>query len=106
MHPDAIAQHQLQVRQQLLGTLQCTGDRVADSDCQRGRRQLPRLRRIEVMIEAGHFEHLRGGEPQLRCQRHHLSRADITVLVLDQVQMFDQQIGPAQTISQQRLNLS
>ncbi len=62
------------------------------------------LHHIEMRIEGRCFEHLREREPHLIGQRGQMVAGDLSELVLDQVQIFDQQVALAGAIPQETLN--
>ena len=91
--------------QDVVGTGQFAGDGIAYPDGDFGRRGLAFLDHIEVVVERRHLIDLGLGEAHLAGQGGEMSGRQMAVLVLDQVQVFDQQIMPSWLVPQKFLNV-
>src|SRR5205085_8256729 len=81
------------------------GERVAYAHGKRGRRRLVFLHHVEMGVESRDLVDLGERERHLLRQRGEMRGGEITVAVLDQVQMLDQEIAPALALAQQRAHL-
>ena len=104
-HADAGAGTVLQFMQQLFRAEHRAGERIADADGQRRDIGLALLHHVEMRVEGRGLEHL--GERQLHLvgKRGEMGRGNLVIVVLDQVQMFDQEIAPARPVAEQQLDL-
>ncbi len=62
------------------------------------------LHDIEMRIESRCLKHLGKGKLHLVGQRRQMRCGNLMILVLDQVQMLDQQVAAARTVTEQRLD--
>ena len=104
-HADRRARTVLQFMQQLFRAEHRAGQRIADANGQRRDVGLALLHHVEMRVEGRGLEHL--GERQLHLvgKRCEMGRGNLVILVLDQVQIFDQEIAPARPVAEQQLNL-
>ena len=77
---------------------------VAHADGQRRRRRLAFLHDVEMGVEGRDLVDLGLGQLHLVGQRRQMGRRQVTVSVLDQVQILDQQIALPRRIAQQGAN--
>ena len=81
------------------------GEAVADPDRDGGRRRIPFLHHVEMRVKRRHLVHLGHRQAHLMRQRREMGSREVTVGVLNQVQILDQKVPPAWTIAKQRLDL-
>ena len=81
------------------------GDRVAYAHGQRRRRRLVLFHHVEVMVEGRDLVNLRHRHPHLGRQRGEVGRRQTAEAILDQVQVFDQQVAAARRTAEQRHDL-
>src|SRR5262249_52569229 len=89
----------------MLGARHRAGERIAHAHGERGRRRLVFLHYVEMGVEGRDLVDLGERELHLLRQRGEMRGGEITVAVLDQVQMLDQEIAPALALAQQRAHL-
>jgi hypothetical protein len=94
-----------QLGEQLARPHHLAAETVADPHGYGGRRFLAVENDIEMRIERGNLVDLDQGEPHLLGERREMGRAQIAVMVLDQMEMLDQQVPPARTIAEHRTHL-
>ncbi len=101
-HAHIWAQLFRQFGKQPLGAKQRAGQRIADPHGNRRRRRLAFLHHIEMGVEGRHLVDL--GERKLHFLRQggKVRGREMTVMVLNQMQMLDEEIAPARPIGQQR----
>ncbi len=90
-----------QLVDQLFGAGDHAGDGVADPDGDRRGRDLALVHHIEVIVERGDLVDLGLGQAHLLGQRAQVARGQVAVAVLDQVQVFDQEVAAARAGAQQ-----
>ena len=90
---------------QRLRTSQFARKGIADADSQGRRRRFAFLDHIEMRIERRDLVYLGHAHPHLFCECAQMCRRKMAVFILDQVQMFYQQIGAPRLVSQQRADL-
>ena len=81
------------------------GDRVAHAHRDRRRRGFPLLHHVEMVIEGRDLVDLGQRELHLRGERGEVRGREMSVAVLDAVQVLDQQVAPAGIIPKQRAYL-
>jgi hypothetical protein len=91
--------------QKVLGARHGAGERIAHAHGERGRRRLVLLHHVEMGVEGRDLVHLGERELHLLRQRSEMRGGEITVTVLDQVQVLDQEIAPALAVAQQHAHL-
>jgi hypothetical protein len=84
-----------QSAQEMLGARHGAGERVAHAHGERGRRRLVFLHHFEMGVEGRDLVDLGERELHLLRQRGEMRGGEITVAVLDQMQMLDQEVAPA-----------
>ena len=95
----------LQLRQQPLGARHGAGEAVADPDRDRRRGRLAVHDDVEMGVEGGDLVDLDERKPHLVRERHEMARVQAAVLVLKQMQMLDQEIGPARPVAEEPAHL-
>ncbi|MGC0323523.1 hypothetical protein ABIG06_004152 [Bradyrhizobium sp. USDA 326] len=98
---DARSSLALQILQQPLAAEHGAGQRIADADRQRRNVRLALLHHVEMRVERRGLEHLGEGELHLVGERRQMGSRDLVVLVLDQVQIFDQKVAPPRPVAEQ-----
>ena len=101
-HPHAGPDGAAQRADERLGSEHGTGQAVADADRQRFDRSIAFLDDVEMGVKRCHLEDLGKREPQLVGQGRKMGSADLVIAILDQMQIFDEQIGPAGLHANQR----
>ena len=91
-----------QIRKQVLGAGKRAGQRIADAHRDRRRRRLALLHDIEMGIEGRDLVDLGQRELHLVRQRRKMRGGQMTVVILDEMQMLDQQVAPARPVGQKR----
>jgi hypothetical protein len=81
------------------------GQAVADPDGEAGERRFALLHHVEMGVEGGDLEHFGEREPHLLGQGGEVSGADLTVGVLDAVEMLDQEVAPARRLAEEGADL-
>ncbi len=81
------------------------GDRVADADGRRRRRRLTFLHHVEMGVEGGHLVGGRLRQAQFIAERSQMPRRDAVIVVLNQMEIFDQQVVSPGTVAQQLSDL-
>ena len=102
---DAGTRRALQLVEQLLAAEHRAGQRIADADRQRRDVGLAFLHHVEMRVEGRGLEHLGEGQLHLVGQRGEMRGRDLVIFVLDQVQIFDQEIAPPRPVAEQLLDL-
>src|SRR5690606_1924951 len=82
-----------------------TGDRLADADGDGRRRRRAILDDVEVVIEGGDLVDLGRREGHLACECYQVHVAQAAVGVLNEVQVLDQEVGPARGVAEQGADL-
>ena len=103
-HADAGTGTVLQFLQQLLRALHRAGERIADADGERRDVGLAFLHHVEMRVEGRGLEHF--GERKLHLVRKggEMGGGNLVIFVLDQMQMFDQEIAPPRPVAEQKFN--
>src|SRR5262249_34721007 len=91
--------------EQTLGARERTGERIAQSYCHGGRRRLAFLDHMEMRIERRDLVDLGQSELHLGRQSGEMGRRQMTVVILNKMQMLDQEIAPALAVTKQRAYL-
>ena len=92
----------LQLMQQFFRAQHRARQGVADANGQRRDVGLTFLHHVEMRVEGGGLEHFRKGQLHLVGERCEVGCGNLMIGVLDQVQMFDQEIAPPRPVSQQK----
>jgi len=95
----------LQFLQQFFGAEHRAGQRIADADGERRDVGLALLHDVEMRIKGRGLEHLGKGELHLVGKGGEMSRGDLMIFVLDQVQVFDQKVAPTRPVAQEQFDL-
>ena len=85
---------------------QRAGQAVADPHRDRRRRRFALLHHVEMRVEGRDLVDFGEREPHLLRQRGEMGGREMAVAILDQVQMFDQQIAPARTVGRAKRSTS
>src|SRR5262249_45256128 len=80
-------------------------ERIANPDSHGRRGGLPFLDDVEMSVEGRDFVDLRHRYAQDVCERGHMLRAQMTVPVLDQMQIFDEPVADNGLAAEEGLNL-
>ena len=99
--PDPIAEPAAQIFEQPRRAGQLAAQAVANPHGQRRRRRLVVHDDVEMSIERGDLVDLDEGEPHLLGERREMPRMQAPEMVLQQVQVFDQQVAPALAFAEQ-----
>ena len=102
---DARAGAVLQLMQQFFRAQHRARQGVADANGQRRDVGLTFLHHVKMRVEGGGLEHFRKGQLHLVRERREVGCGNLMIGVLDQVQMFDQEIAPPRPVTQQKRNL-
>jgi hypothetical protein len=100
-HPHLAAQGAGQGVEQCLCAHHLAGQAVAHADGEIGRPGFLLQHNVEVGIERGDFVHLRQGKRHFRGKGLQVLGLEAAESVLDQVQMFDQQVAPPRPLAKQ-----
>ncbi len=103
--PHTRAEPGLEVGEKLRRPGELAAQAVADPHRHRRRRLLVVHDDVEMGVKRGDLVDLGQSQPHLLGQCGQMARVKATEMVLQQVQMLDQQVAPALTVTQQRLNL-
>src|SRR4029077_6912564 len=101
---NAGAARALEVFEQLLSPEHRAGQRVADADGQRRDIRLAFLNDIEMRVEGRGLEDFSEGELHLVGKGCEMRARDMVICVLDQVEIFDEQVTPPWPVAEQRLD--
>jgi hypothetical protein len=95
------AQVGLECGKQRLGASERAAQRVADAHGEERGRLLAVHDNVEMGVEGSDLVDLHESEPHVLGERREVARVQAAVMVLDEVQEFDQEIGPAWTVAKQ-----
>jgi len=104
-HPHALSEGSRQSVKQILGAHQRTGETVADAHRQGWRRGLVLLDDVKVRVERGDLVYVRKRKAHLIRKRDQVTGMQATVVILQEVQVLDQQVGRARAIAEKRPHL-
>ena len=104
-HPDVGPEFFRQFSQEPFRADQRAGQRIAHPHRDRRRRPLAVLHDVEMGVESGDLIDLGQRQPHLLCQGGEMRGRQIAVTILDQMQMFDQEVAPAFAVAEQRADL-
>src|SRR3954451_2200517 len=90
----------------MLATNHGAGQRVAEAYGNQWGRCFALLHHVEMGVEGRDLVDLSERKLHLQRQRREVRRREMAVTVLDEVQVFDQQIAPTRPLAQKRPNLS
>ena len=90
---------------QLVAAGHGAGQAVADADCHRRRGGLAIAHQVELRVERGDFENLGLRHAQFRGEGRKVPRRKVAMAILDQMEIFDQQIALARQIAKKGLDL-
>ncbi len=79
-------------------------ERVADADGERGDVLFAFLHHVEMRVEGRRLKHLGKAELHLVGKCRKMCGRDLAILVLDQMQVLDQEIAAARTITEQHFD--
>jgi len=102
---DAGACFVLQLMQQLFRAQHGAGKRIANANRQRRNVRLAFLHDVEMRIEGRGLEHFGKRQLHLVGEGRKVRCGNLVISVLDQMQMFDQEIALPRALPQQQLNL-
>jgi len=95
----------LQILKQFFAAKHRASEGVADADGQRRNVRLAFLHDVEMRVEGRGLEHFGESELHLVGESGKMRGRDLAISVLDQVQIFDQQIAPPRLVAEQLLDL-
>ena len=95
----------LERSKECLRPLELAGDGIADADRRWRRRRLALLHDVEMRVKGRDLVDSRLRQPHFIAQSSQMARGEIVVAVLDEMQEFDQKIGPARPRTKQFTNL-
>ena len=98
-HPCLVGRGSTEFAQQLFCAGELAAEAVADPHRDRRRRRLTLGHDIEMSIEAGDFVHLSMSQVHLLGQRCEMAGAEVAIVVLKPMQMFDQEIAAPRFIA-------
>ncbi len=104
-HADIGTAGAFQIGNEFLGALHFANQAVANPDGNLGRRDLAFAHHVEMRIKRRHFVDRGLRQTHLFRERGEMGQRQMTKLVLDQVQVFDQQVGRAFSLAEQGANL-
>ena len=104
-HPDGGAEPGRQRGQECLGAHHLAGQAVADPDGQGGRGRLAVEDDVEVGVEGGDLVDLGHGQLQRFGQGLEMAGRKVAPGILDQVQVFDQQVALVRALAEQGVDL-
>ena len=88
--------------EQLVRSRELTRNRITDANGNRWRRSVAFFHNIEVMVKGRHFVHFSHRHLHFRREGDQMRRRQTPEVVLNQVQVFDEEIAAARRVAEQR----
>ena len=105
-NPSRILCFGFQIGDQVFGSRHHAGERIADPDRQRRRALFTFAHNIEMVIERGDLIDLRLAQLHLMGQRMQMACGQAAIAVLNEVEIFDQQVAAPRSVPQCILNFN